>query len=68
MVQRASETAIALYGVAPSRQMRVAFQPHPIFREFDAHKWNCMFAFHLGLHLKQAEYVVSKAKAEQTSV
>lgn len=39
--------------------------PHPIFGEFDAHKWNCMFAFHLSLHLRQAEHVVSKAKAEQ---
>ena len=39
--------------------------PHPIFGEFDAHKWNCMFAFHLGLHLPQAEYVVGKAKAAQ---
>jgi hypothetical protein len=39
--------------------------PHPIFGKFDAHKWNCMFAFHLGLHLPQAEYVVSKARAEQ---
>lgn len=38
--------------------------PHPIFGEFDAHKWNCMFAFHLGLHLPQAEYVVGKARAE----
>ena len=28
-------------------------------------KWNCMFAFHLGLHLPQAEYVVGKARAEQ---
>lgn len=34
--------------------------PHPIFGDFDAHKWNCMFAFHLGLHLPQAEYVVGK--------
>ena len=39
--------------------------PHPIFGKFDAHKWNCMFAFHLGLHLPQAEYVVGKARAEQ---
>lgn len=37
--------------------------PHPIFGDFDAHKWNCMFAFHLGLHFRQAEYVVVKAKA-----
>ena len=41
--------------------------PHPIFGEFDAHKWNCMFAFHLGLHLRQAEHVVQKAKAEHAS-
>ena len=38
--------------------------PHPIFGKFDAHKWNCMFAFHLGLHLRQAEYVVNKANGE----
>jgi len=40
--------------------------PHPIFGKFDAHKWNCMFAFHLGLHLRQAEYVVGKAKSEKS--
>ena len=40
--------------------------PHPIFGNFDAHKWNCMFAFHLGLHLPQAEYVVGEAKAERS--
>ena len=39
--------------------------PHPIFGNFDAHKWNCMFAFHLGLHLPQAKYVADRAKAEQ---
>jgi len=39
--------------------------PHPIFGKFDAHKWNCMFAFHLGLHLPQAAYVMGKARAEQ---
>ena len=39
--------------------------PHPLFGNFDAHKWNCMFAFHLGIHLPQAEYVVDRAKAEQ---
>lgn len=30
---------------------------HPLFGPFDAHKWNCMFAFHLKIHLKQAEYI-----------
>lgn len=32
---------------------------HPLFGPFDAHKWHCMFGFHLGLHLKQAETVLS---------
>jgi hypothetical protein len=41
--------------------------PHPIFGNFDAHKWTCMFSFHLGLHYKQAEHVVRSAKAEQAS-
>ncbi|MEE4600652.1 MAG: hypothetical protein V2J65_05185 [Desulfobacteraceae bacterium] len=39
--------------------------PHPIFGDFDAHKWNCMFSFHLRLHYKQAAYVVRTAKAEK---
>lgn len=30
---------------------------HPLFGRFDAHKWNCMFAFHMEIHLKQAEFV-----------
>jgi len=33
--------------------------PHSVFGSFDAHKWHCMFGFHLGLHLKQAEKVIS---------
>lgn len=41
--------------------------PHPIFGSFDAHKWHCMFAFHLGLHLPQAKFVVDKAKANHSS-
>jgi len=32
---------------------------HPVFGFFDAHKWHCMFGFHLGLHLKQAEKILS---------
>ncbi len=49
------------------RQLRgTRTSPHPIFGQFDAHKWNCMFAFHLGLHLPQAEYVVRKVRAEQS--
>ena len=36
---------------------------HPIFGPFDAHMWNCMFAFHLEVHLKQAAYVRRHAAA-----
>ena len=39
--------------------------PHPVFGDFDAHKWNCMFAFHLGTHLPQAEFVVGEAMADR---
>lgn len=38
---------------------------HPVFGFFDAHKWNCMFSFHLGLHLPQAKYVAKLAQAEK---
>lgn len=36
---------------------------HPLFGPFDAHKWNCMFAFHLKIHLRQAAFVREKALA-----
>lgn len=29
--------------------------PHPLFGPFDAHKWHCMFGFHLRLHRRQIE-------------
>jgi hypothetical protein len=46
--------------VATLTELRgTAETPHPIFGPFDAHKWHCMFGFHLGLHLKQAEKVLS---------
>jgi hypothetical protein len=56
-VQRHLETVPSL---GPLRKTATA--PHPIFGDFDAHKWNCMFAFHLGLHCPQAEHVVRIAK------
>jgi hypothetical protein len=37
--------------------------PHPVFGDFDAHRWNCMFAFHLGLHLPQAAHVLRAVEA-----
>lgn len=38
--------------------------PHSVFGSFDAHKWHCMFGFHLGLHLKQAERVLAMVAGE----
>ncbi|MDB4512172.1 DinB family protein [Arenicella sp.] len=35
-----------------------ATSPHSIFGPFDAHKWHCMFGFHLEIHRKQAEAVM----------
>ena len=35
---------------------------HTMFGEFDAHKWNCMFSFHLRVHYPQAVHVVRTAK------
>lgn len=40
--------------------------PHPIFGDFDAHKWNGMFSFHLNLHYKQAHYVVKNVSKGST--
>ncbi|MCP4397953.1 MAG: DinB family protein [bacterium] len=40
---------------------------HPIFGPFDAHSWHCMFAFHLMIHYKQADYIVRKILAEHTA-
>jgi hypothetical protein len=37
--------------------------PHPLFGDFDAHKWNCMFSFHLKIHYRQAAHVVQAARA-----
>lgn len=37
--------------------------PHPVFGAFDAHQWNCMFAFHLGLHFRQAKFVAARASS-----
>jgi hypothetical protein len=36
--------------------------PHMIFGDFDAHKWNCMFSFHLKVHYNQAKYVINAVK------
>jgi hypothetical protein len=36
---------------------------HPLFGEFDAHKWHCMFGFHLNIHQKQVEIIVRRAQS-----
>ena len=40
-------------------------KPHMIFGDFDAHKWSCMFSFHLKLHYNQAKHVINAVKAGQ---
>ena len=37
--------------------------PHPVFGDFDAHMWNCMFAFHLKLHVPQAMRITTAYSA-----
>ncbi|MCB1184985.1 DinB family protein [bacterium] len=39
-----------------------ATRPHPLFGDFDAHKWHCMFGFHLKVHMKQAHLVARGAR------
>ncbi|MEX0324703.1 MAG: DinB family protein [Puniceicoccaceae bacterium] len=35
-----------------------ATRPHPVFGDFDAHQWHCMFGFHLMIHYKQAAKIL----------
>lgn len=35
--------------------------PHPLFGDFDAHRWHGMLALHLRVHLRQAEFVARAA-------
>jgi hypothetical protein len=54
-----------LFRIAKLPELRGTTEtPHPIFGPFDAHKWHCMFGFHLGLHLKQAERVLAMVAGE----
>ncbi len=39
-----------------------ATSEHPVFGEFDAHMWNCMFAFHLKLHYPHALHILRGCK------
>jgi hypothetical protein len=50
-----------LSGLGELRGTRTS--PHPIFGDFDAHKWNCMFSFHLAIHYRQAKFVVRAARS-----
>lgn len=53
-----------LESIRPLGELRgTKTKDHPRFGSFDAHKWNCMFAFHLKVHLRQAMFVREKALA-----
>jgi hypothetical protein len=61
--RRSVDDYLILIATLPTLRGTVA-RPHPIFGPFDAHKWHCMFGFHLGLHLKQAERVLAMVAGE----
>ena len=50
----------AISGVVQSLAWGGRNHRHPVFGDFDAHRWHCMFGFHLLLHLRQAKYVVAR--------
>ena len=44
---------------AAGRLRGTARRPHPLFGDFDAHHWHCMFGFHLAIHVKQARRILA---------
>lgn len=34
--------------------------PHPLFGNFNAHMWTCMFSFHLKVHFNQARFLAEE--------
>jgi hypothetical protein len=56
--RRSVEDYLLMVGTLPVLR-GTAETPHPVFGPFDAHKWHCMFGLHLGLHLRQAEKLLS---------
>jgi hypothetical protein len=54
LFQQSVDDYLAMVATLPTLR-GTAETMHPVFGSFDAHKWHCMFGFHLGLHLKQAE-------------
>ena len=56
--RRSVDDHLAMIETLPSLR-GTAETPHPVFGSFDAHKWHCMFGFHLGLHLQQARKILS---------
>ena len=57
LFQQSVDDYLAMVATLPCLR-GTAETPHSVFGSFDAHKWHCMFGFHLGLHLKQAEKVL----------
>ncbi len=40
-------------------QFAAGMKEHPVFGDFNAHQWHCMFGFHLFIHRRQAGLIVS---------
>jgi hypothetical protein len=52
-----------LAAVAVLRPLRgTPTTPHPLFGDFDAHKWHCMLGFHLNVHMRQARLVAAASR------
>lgn len=50
--------------VTPLKKLKgTATTRHPLFGEFDAHRWNGMFSLHLKVHLPQTRYIVEHVSA-----
>lgn len=46
----------------PSDLRNAARFPHPMFGNFTAHQWTCMFSLHLRVHLRQAALLAGNGK------
>lgn len=40
---------------------------HPLFGEFNAHKWQWLFSFHLTLHFRQAERLALELRRKESA-
>lgn len=59
--QASVETHLQQVATLPQLRSQQRY-PHPLFGNFNAHQWYCMFGFHLMLHRRQMEKAVQLLK------